>query len=213
MCCASFSHVVFSPAGHPRSPSCLRCSGQRSGHTATVRGDRVRTGTSVGSRYQVLSHEPDCAVQALPVTGAVAVAGPAQEAILYITPGSHWPVPLSPWINKEINMVSGRPGARRFPRAAVADTRPGHLDLRAPLGSSWWGQISAWERRSAVETLVNWSSVSQSKLCQIVHDKVNFKVDIAALNGSVFFQFLSYTEPKISQSCKRSYLNECCNLV
>lgn len=66
----------------------------------------------------------------------------------------------TPWINREINMASGPPGAQKFPREAAADTRPDHLAPPAPLGFSWWGQIFAWARRSAVETLVNWSLVS-----------------------------------------------------
>lgn len=151
---------VLPTAGLPPSPSCDRCWGQRSACTTTVRGDRARTGGTVGLLYQVLSHESDCAIQAPPVTKAVAVVGPAQEAILYITLGSCWPVLLTPWINKEINMVSGLPGALKFPRAAAADTRPDHLALQAHLVSSWWGQIFVWARKSAVETLVNWSLVS-----------------------------------------------------
>lgn len=136
-----------------------KCWGQRSACTTAVNSDRLRTWRTVGQLYQVLSHESDCAIQALPVTRAV--VGLAQEAFLYITPGSfRCPVLITPWINKEINMVSGLPGAQRFPREAAVDTRPDHLAPPALLESSWWGQISVWERKLAVETLVNWSLVS-----------------------------------------------------
>lgn len=151
--------IVFS-AGHPPSPSCDKCWEQRSACSPVVRGDRVRTGRSAGQLFQVLSHESDCALQALPVTRAVAVVGPAQEALLYITPGFHWPVLLTPWINREINMASGPRGRLKRPREAAADTPLDHLAPPAPPGFSWWGRIFVWARRSAVETLVNWSSVS-----------------------------------------------------
>lgn len=47
----------------------------------------------------------------------------------------------TPWINREINMASGPPGAQKFPKETAADTRPDHLAPPAPLGFSWWGQI------------------------------------------------------------------------
>lgn len=151
---------IVCSAGHPPSPSCAKCWEQRSACSSVVRGDRVRTGRSAGQLFQVLSHESDCALQALPVTRAVAVVGPAQEALLYITPGFHWPVLLTPWINRGINTASGPRGQLKRPREAAADTPLDHLAPPAPPGFSWWGQIFVWERRLAVETLVNWSSVS-----------------------------------------------------
>lgn len=149
-------------AGHPPSLSCDKCWEQPSACSAIVRGDRVRTGRTGGQLDQVLSHESACALQALPVTGAVAVVGPAQEALLYITPGFHWPVLLTPWINRERerNMASGPHVQLKFPREAAADTRPDHLAPPAPRGFSWWGQIFVWARRSVAGTLVNWSLVS-----------------------------------------------------
>lgn len=139
-------------------PSCDRC--WESACWAAVRGDRLRTAgewrraVPAGVSWEWL-HPPGFASDS-----GCGLVGPAQEASLLITPGFHWPAPLAPWSNRETNMASGPPGQLRFPRAAAVDTHPDRLAPPAPLGFSWSGQIFVWVRRSAVETLVNWSLVS-----------------------------------------------------
>lgn len=149
--------IKFTPLFCPAQAlsSCDRCWSQKPFSWKSVSDDSLRTRRTIIWLLQVLSDEPDCAAQVLPVTRAVAVVGPAQEAFSYITLGVHWPVLLTLWINKEKNMASGPPGAPKFPREAAADIRPVHRDHQAPRASSWWGPTFVWARRLAVETLVN----------------------------------------------------------
>lgn len=101
------------------------------------------------------SHESGCTRQVLPVTRAVAVVGPAPEALSYIPRA---PADLrcsTPWINRGTNTASGPPGRLKLPREAAVDTRRDRLAPPAPPASSWWDPIFVWARRSAVETLGN----------------------------------------------------------